>query len=414
MSRVLFFNVDLHGHVNPTLGLIKKLIQEGEEVVYYTGDVFRERIEETGAVFRSYRDQVGFGTYDGGGIDAFFITADFILGRSKVIVEEFLEEVTEWKPDYIIHDSFCYWGKEFARILGIPGVSVFANFAFIDEMGLMDPSYFMENVLRTGNDPVYLMHKTDGNLYRKMMSKLTRVIAMKYGLKDINIINDIFCSKEKLSIMFTSRAFQIYEEAFDDSYCFTGFSVYPRKESDDFPYDWLNGKPIVYIALGTIFNNKSDFYLQCIEAFRDSDRQVVMAVGHNTKMDDWGDTPDNFIIMASVPQLELLKRAEVFISHGGTNSVHESICMHVPLVIVPQSFDQFMGAIAVERSGAGRYIRSADIRAAELLEAVNEVTVNPTYRDRCIAIHRSFEEAGGAERAVEHIFAHVKKEVTKP
>src|SRR5689334_21540106 len=114
MSKLIYFSVDLHRHVNPTLGLMKKLVDKGEEVVYYSSDEFRAKIEETGASFRSYQGLVGFGTYDGDGIHTFILTADFILGRSRVIVEHFMNEVKEIKPDYIMHDAFCYWGREFA------------------------------------------------------------------------------------------------------------------------------------------------------------------------------------------------------------------------------------------------------------------------------------------------------------
>jgi UDP:flavonoid glycosyltransferase YjiC (YdhE family) len=54
MSKVLFLSVPSHGHVNPTLGLVSELIKQGEEITYFSSQDFKEKIESTGAVFRSY------------------------------------------------------------------------------------------------------------------------------------------------------------------------------------------------------------------------------------------------------------------------------------------------------------------------------------------------------------------------
>jgi MGT family glycosyltransferase len=410
MSTVIFFSVDLHGHVNPTLGLIRTLIERGEEVIYYSGEKFRERIEETGAVFKSYRDDIGFGTYDGGGIETFLVTADFILSRSRTVIDNVWEEVQHANPAYIIHDTFCYWGREMARMLGIPGISLFANFAFIDEMADIDPAFFMENVLRAGNDPLYKKHKGEVDVYRKIAHKLSKMLALKYGLKTVNVINDIFCSKEKLNLLFTSKPFQIYAEAFDDSYLFAGYPIYARKETVHFPYEALDGRPLIYIAFGTIFNNAAAFYEKCLQAFGGTEFQIVMSIGSTVAVETLGNLPDNFIVSQYVPQLEMLKRADAFVTHGGANSIHESLCFEVPTVVLPQSFDQFMGAIAVEKAGTGIFMREPDIGADELAEAVRSVLQDPKYRDNCREINRSLKEAGGLDRAVDVVFAFVAEQ----
>lgn len=409
MSKVIYFSVDLHGHVNPTLGLMKKLVEKGEEVIYYSSDEFRDKIEETGAAFRSYQGLVGFGTYDGDGMDTFILTADFILGRSQIIVKHFMDEIKEIQPDYIIHDAFCYWGREFAANLNIPGISVFDSFAYIDEMADMDPDYFMENVLRAGENPMYKKYKDSTNMYRKLLNKLSKVISLKYDLKEINIINDVFCSNEKLNILFTSKAFQLYSEAFDDRYWFSGYSIYPRKELADFPFERLDGRALIYIAFGTIFNNVSGIYKNCFKAFENTNYQVVLSIGNKLTMEELGDIPDNFIVRHYVPQLEILKRADAFITHGGANSIHEGLCFNVPLVVVPQSFDQFMGAIAVENAGAGIYIRNREASAQELEEAVQNILTNKCYYENCKKIKESFESTGGLEQTVAEIFKFVGK-----
>ncbi|WP_028593444.1 macrolide family glycosyltransferase [Paenibacillus assamensis] len=411
MSRVVFFGVDLHGHVNPTLGLIHKLIERGEEVIYYCSDPFREKIEQTGASFRSYRGLLSFEMHKGSGIETLLVFADFLMDKCRVLVEELQEEVSQLQPDYIIHDSFCLWGKEFAAKLQIPGIAVFANFPFIDEMAQKDPSFFMEYVLLAADDPLYLKHKGKHDVYRKLLDKLARVISLKYGKPSLNVMNDIFCSKEKLNLLFTSREFQIHEEVFDNTHLFAGYDIYPRLEPIDFPFERLNDRPLVYIAFGTILNHLSELYETCFKAFGDSPYQVVMSIGMHTDPTAFSAVPDNFIVRSYVPQLELLRRADAFVTHGGANSIYESICNRVPMVVLPQTFDEFMGALMVERSGAGIYMRNHEASTDELRDAVEQVLWNTHYRDNCKRVEQSFEATGGLDHAVNEIIQFAKQKV---
>ena len=57
MARVLFINAGSEGHINPTLQVVEELISRGEEVVYFSIEAFRERIEKTGATVRTIDDQ---------------------------------------------------------------------------------------------------------------------------------------------------------------------------------------------------------------------------------------------------------------------------------------------------------------------------------------------------------------------
>ncbi len=408
---MVFFGVDLHGHVNPTLGLIHKLVARGEEVIYYCSDPFRDKIEQTGAAFRSYQGLLSFGRHHGTGIETLLVFADFIMDKCRIIVEALREEIRELQPDYIIHDSFCLWGKELASGLRIPGISVFANFPFIDEMAYRDPAFFMEYVLLASEDPLYLKHKEQHDVYQKLMDKLSRVIGLKYGRPGLNVINDIFCSKEPLNLVFSSREFQIYEEVFDDSHLFCGYELYPREEPVDFPFEQLDGRPLIYVAFGTILHNLSELYQTCFDTLGDSEYQVVMSLGVQTDLSSIGPVPGNFIVRPYVPQLEILSRADAFITHGGANSIYESLCNAVPMIVLPQVFDEFMGALMVERAGAGIYLPHSHPSNEQLRETVDQVLENPFYHEQCQWIKRSFKSAGGLEYAVDRIIQYAKQKV---
>lgn len=328
------------------------------------------------------------------------------MDKSHELVERFKDEVTAWNPDYIIHDAFAYWGKEFAQLLSVPGISAFATFAYIDEMANFDPDFFMSNIIRIGDHPVYNKFKS-ADLYQRLVKMSSKTIESKYGLNKVNVINDILGSKEKLNILYSSKSFYIFPDSFDESYLFAGYSITPRKETVEFPFEQLDDRPLIYISFGTILNELEDLFLNCFEAFGHSDVQVVMSVGYHLKVEDLKGIPDNFIVRNYVPQLDILKRATVFINHAGTNSVYESICFEVPQVVIPQAFDEFMGAVMVERAGIGIYIRSMVPSANELQEAVQQVLSDSSYRDRSTTIKASFSPL---DDTINEIIAYVERE----
>ena len=49
MSKIVFFSIAAHGHTNPTIQVVHELVSRGHEVIYYSFEEFKEKIEDTGA-----------------------------------------------------------------------------------------------------------------------------------------------------------------------------------------------------------------------------------------------------------------------------------------------------------------------------------------------------------------------------
>ena len=132
--KIVFFNIPAHGHTNPTLGVVKELINNNHDVYYYSYEIMREKIESSGAHFipcDKFDSQTKLSNEDKEKIakDLVFST-NLIVDMTLRLDDEILKEMQELKPDVIIADSMAFWGKLIAKKLNIPFISSTTTFAF--------------------------------------------------------------------------------------------------------------------------------------------------------------------------------------------------------------------------------------------------------------------------------------------
>ncbi|CAE8607443.1 unnamed protein product [Polarella glacialis] len=129
--------------------------------------------------------------------------------------------------------------------------------------------------------------------------------------------------------------------------------------------------------------------------------------------------PSNFLVVPSVPQLEVLKLCDAFVTHGGANSMHEALSFGVPLAVVPIFGDQPFNADSVARCGAGvsfrnplRTLNSSSLRSAvqsllQLETGDGSIGSNP-YRSAALAVSKQLADAGGAPAAAKAVLDAVR------
>jgi MGT family glycosyltransferase len=230
-----------------------------------------------------------------------------------------------------------------------------------------------------------------------------RRLKRRYGTEAPGIIAYLG-NPQPLNIAFTSREFQPGSRSFGDEFVFVGPCIPAKRDTAaEFPFDRLDGRPLVYVSLGTTFHNAPDFYRACFEALGGSPWQVVLSTGGAEF--DLGAAPANFLVCRFVPQLAVLEQAAVFVTHGGMNSANEALYCGVPLVVVPQRGDQHMVGARVAELGAGVAISPRQADTAHLRAAVEAVLCNPAFRERAHALGASMRAAGGYRRAADAIQA---------
>ena len=136
--------------------------------------------------------------------------------------------------------------------------------------------------------------------------------------------------------MYTLREYQPYEEDFSGAqYKFLGPSIYERKEAE---FDLVKKEnPIIYISLGTVVKGAVSFFQNCIDAFREEPVEVIISVGQKFDRTKLNNIPQNIHIYPTVPQVSVLEMADVFVTHGGMNSISEALVSGTPMVVIPFS-----------------------------------------------------------------------------
>jgi zeaxanthin glucosyltransferase len=115
--------------------------------------------------------------------------------------------------------------------------------------------------------------------------------------------------------------------------------------------DRTDERPYVYVALGTFLSQRADVLARIAGALRHIGARGAIAVG-STSTHELGPIPDDWIVAPTLPQVAMLRGADVAIHHGGNNSVQESLAAGVRQLVVPMSTDQFANAADLERVGA--------------------------------------------------------------
>jgi zeaxanthin glucosyltransferase len=156
--------------------------------------------------------------------------------------------------------------------------------------------------------------------------------------------------------------------------------------------------------MGTAINGRVDAFRTMVAALtKHKDLQLVLSVADRVDPEEIGPAPSNAIIVKRAPQLELLKRASVCVTHAGLNTVLESLAQGVPQVAIPVTLDQpgVAARIADKKTGV---VTSLDKLTAEHLSTLlNEVLSNPTYRDNACKLQKAIAKANGLSVAADLI-----------
>ena len=385
--RIMWFCIPAHGHTNPTIEVVRELIKRGHEIRYYSFEEFREKIEDAGACFiscdacltpldRESEKRMRRVSTTEMSVRAFELTARMDGMLSK--------EIADFRPDLIVSDSACFWGKLTAMKHKLPMVCSTTTFAFNRES-----AKYMKSSLRETADILLGMPRVN----RAMQALKPLGYEVKSPLDIVQNKNDTD------TVVYTSARFQPCVESFDSThYRFVGLSVKPVIPAQK------RGRPLVYVSLGTVINDRPDFYRHCIEAVRGENAELLISCGKAFDRESLGELPENVTVKNYVNQMETLARSSLFITHCGMNSASEGLYMGVPELLFPLTGEQRAVARRVEEMGAGRLLTEKAAASPETLRAA--ITCALADEQLCVNAWRMREDflsCPGAKGAADFI-----------
>jgi MGT family glycosyltransferase len=301
-----------------------------------------------------------------------------------------LKQVMLIKPDMMINDFASIAAKIVAENLQIPQVKFFTTYASNHHYNLLKESFAK-----------YDFPTTD--MFQSLQAVIDNACETAQ-LKPLNLLKAM-TEIEPHNLVFMPKSFQPLQETFDERFQFVGptFLRKPIGQAESLiPSDPEDG-PILVISLGSLFHEWPEFFRDCYKALGNTQWRVVMAIGSKLDPAELGEKPDNFMVTPYLPQVELLQRASLFITHGGMNSTMESLTYGVPMVVIPQIEEQEITAKRVHNMNLGRYLARQHVTANTLAKAVSEVAKSQDIKGNATYMQRQIEIAGGPGRAADYV-----------
>ncbi|MFG2985065.1 macrolide-inactivating glycosyltransferase [Streptomyces sp. NPDC048258] len=392
-AHIAMFSIAAHGHVNPSIEVIRELVARGHRVSYAIPAAFAEKIAETGATpviwtstLPTDDDPEAWGTELIDNLEPFLNDAVQALPQLAAAFEGD-------EPDLVIHDITAYPAPVLAHRWGVPAVSLSPNLVAWEgyEEEVAEPMFAELKASERGQA-----------YYARFAAWLT-----ENGLGgDV----DRFQGRPRRSLVLIPRALQPNADRVDESvYTFVGACQGDRASQGRWQRPKsAEGKKVLLVSLGSAFTRQPAFYRACVDAFGDlPDWHVVLQIGKFTDEAELGSIPANVEVHRWVPQLDILRQADAFITHAGAGGSQEGLATGTPMVAVPQAVDQFGNADMLAALGVARHVPMDQADATTLREAVLALENDPEVARRAEAVRAKMAGEGGTRQAADLIEAEL-------
>jgi zeaxanthin glucosyltransferase len=412
--KIGFVSMPLSGHLNPMTALARKLRSRGNEVVFFGVPDVEPFARAAGLDFVPY----GEAEYPVGSIDKVYSSVATMRGfevvrhscmdlnpdLTRVAFEYLADKITTTGVEALVIDTVHFFIELVPLSMSIPYIHVW-NVLHLDFSGATPPSLFSGSLDTSPeglNRNAVHLHKLGEIL--GPMADIARSYAEKVGLK-INW-NDPAATLSKLAVITqTPKEFDFPGIPWPAQFHYAGpFHDHHGRRRVLFPWEQLADKPLIYASLWTLVNGLDDVYKLILKAVEPlEDVQVVLSVGKNICPGNLGPIPSNTIVVRSAPQIELLQRAALCITHAGLNTALESLAQGVPMLAIPIGYDQPGVAARIAHHGVGEFVEVEDLTVEGVSQLIQGVLTDPHYRIRAQHFASVIGETRGLDLAADVI-----------
>lgn len=402
----------LTGHLNPMVALAKELESRGHQITFF-GLLDAERtVRAANLDFVSFAEE----EYPVGATPAAYAHLATLKGadvirysfqemhpnRCAAMLKHLPERASKRAIDALVIDTIHYYVELVAMQLGLPYVHIW-NVLHIDLSGMTPPCIF-DWPYDTTHDAI-ARNKEGAEKIRAAFAPV-RQIGQSWAEQQGLAINweDPYATLSPLAqITQTPKVFDFPGIPTTPTFRYAGpLQNYEGRRTIPFDWDLLSEKPLIYASMGTIVNGLEHVFRAILDAVRElPDVQLVLSVGNNLSVDTLGPIPANAIVVTEAPQVELLQRASLCITHAGLNTVLESLSLGVPMIAIPVGFDQPGAANRISYHRLGEVQSLASITAKRLIESIRTVLEKPHYRENARYFQESFASSPGPQLAAD-------------
>lgn len=378
--KILFCLLGEAGHINPYIGPAQALIEKGHEVLVSSPANISEQMQKSGIPFA--KDLLAPEAMAPKGKDLIAMVED--KKQHRAMIEDFFlkgisgqvgpikDYLAKEKPDAVIVDPMNYPAIIAAHLLNLPWISISSSLTSVI------PDNLNSDVL----DLLRLVAPIRERIFKEFsFSPKFRAIDCLSPLLNITFATEEFIGKTH------------------DDISLVGPSLPLQKRGDEVSLKSLPAdKTIIYVSFGSQVYYYPELFRKIQKACESLPVHLVMSIGELKNEEGWNDQ-DSTSYYSYAPQLEILKKASLFITHGGANSVMESLTAGVPMLISPICNDQDHQAYFVEKSGVGKKISLKDARAEDIRTYIQDLLENQTIKEKIKKVSKSYQANGSTKVA---------------
>ncbi|RIV39085.1 glycosyltransferase [Micromonospora radicis] len=398
---------DYTGHLSPMATLGRELLRRGHRVTL---------VSLPDAATKSFTARFGFAPigereFPVGSLARFaeeqgrrsglaairFIVRGYVR-EVEVLLRDLPALVARHGLDALLVDQVYGAGNSVAEHLDIPVVNVCNALALNTEPGVppfMTAWPYRPSLLARARN--MLGDQVVAWVIRPVLQRINERRA-EWGLPPVDGVND---GSDLAQITQQPPFFDFPRSRLPDAFHYTG-PFHDRDSTEPVPFPWekLDDRPLIYASMGTLQNRLPRVFEVIAEAGAGRDTQLVISLG-STDAEPPTDLPGNPLVVRYAPQLDLLARAALVITHAGINTALESLAHGVPIVALPVGNDQPGVAARLKYLGVGEFIPVHKVTPARLRAAIDTVGGDPAYRAKAQHYQHRIAELDGVRRAAD-------------